>query len=127
MKNLNKLSIIFLALFIIFSSKSTAADRILPSPKPLVDQETKTKTADKKIVYPKKKPKVKKEIDTSTEVSKKVEKSTEEDFIYPEKKPIVVKKKIDKAVVKSTLLSKSDFKIAKAAIQAVDKKNGKLL
>ena len=48
MKNLIKLNIIFLAFFIIFSSKSIAADRILPLPKPTVDQETKIITAKKK-------------------------------------------------------------------------------
>ena len=48
MKNLIKLNIIFLAILIIFSSKSIAADRILPLPKPKVDQETKIITAKKK-------------------------------------------------------------------------------
>ena len=35
-----KLSVTFLAIFIIFSSQSLAADRILPLPKPSVDEET---------------------------------------------------------------------------------------
>ena len=61
MKNQNKLSIILLAFFIIFSSKSAAADRILPLPKPTVDKETKEKIAKKKEIYPQKKPETKKE------------------------------------------------------------------
>jgi len=60
MKNLIKLNIIFLASFIIFSSQSIAADRILPIPKPIVDQETKIITAKKKEIYPQKKPKTEK-------------------------------------------------------------------
>ena len=56
MKNLIKHSVIFLAFFIIFSSKSIAADQILPLPKPTVDQETIKITAKKKEIYPQKKP-----------------------------------------------------------------------
>ena len=73
MKKLIKLSIIFLAFFIIFSTKSVAADRILPLPKPTVDEDTKIKTAEKKHIYPEKKPTLKKEkieITESKEVSK---------------------------------------------------------
>ena len=55
MKNLIKLNVISLAFFIIFSSQSIAADRILPIPKPIVDQETKIITAKKKEIYPQKK------------------------------------------------------------------------
>ena len=50
-----KLSVTFLAIFIIFSSQSLAADRILPLPKPSVDEETKIITAKKKEIYPEKK------------------------------------------------------------------------
>ena len=60
MYNLFKLNIIFLAVFIIFSSQSIAADRILPIPKPIVDEETKIITAKKKEIYPQKKPKTEK-------------------------------------------------------------------
>ena len=49
MKNLIKHNLILLA-FIIFSSQSIAADRILPIPKPIVDQETKIVTAKKKEI-----------------------------------------------------------------------------
>ena len=43
-------------------------------------------------------------------------------FIYPEKKPVIFQKKIDKAVAKSTILSRKDFNIAKASFEAIDKK-----
>jgi len=46
----------------------------------------------------------------------------EEVFIYPEQKPLIFQKKIDQVVKKSTILSKKDFKIAKNAFKAVDKK-----
>ena len=125
MENLIKFSVIFLGLFIIFSSNSIAADRILPLPKPTVDQETKIKTAERKNIYPEKKPTLKKEkidITQSEEVSK-IEDGVKEDvFIYPKKKPIIFHKKVDKAVAKSAILSRGDFKIAKAAFQAVKKK-----
>ena len=45
MKNLLKLKIIILIISIFFASKAVAADRILPIPKPTVDQEAKEKTA----------------------------------------------------------------------------------
>ena len=41
---------------------------------------------------------------------------------YPEKKPSIIKKRVDKTVVKSTILSKKDFKLAKAAFKAIDKR-----
>ena len=56
MKNLVKLKVILLVFSIIFASSSFGADRILPLPKPIVDQDTKAKTAKKKEIYPKKKP-----------------------------------------------------------------------
>ena len=56
MKNLIKLNVIFLAFFIVFSSQSIAADRILPIPKPIVYQETKITVKKKKKIYPLKKP-----------------------------------------------------------------------
>ena len=123
MKNLIKLNIIFLASFIIFSSKSVAADRILPVPKPTVDQETKIKTAEKKYIYPQKKPTLKKEKIEITESSQVSE--IDNVIIYPEKKPIIFHKSIDKAAAKSTFLSSKDFKIAKAAFESVKKKKWK--
>ena len=123
MKNLIKLNVIFLAFFIIFSSQSIAADRILPIPKPIVDQETKIITAKKKEIYPQKKPKTEKAtVEEAQEETVAIQETKEEVFTYPEKKPLVFKKKIDKAMAKSKILSKNDFKTAKAAFKAVDKK-----
>jgi len=115
-----KLSVIFLAISIILSSQSLAADRILPLPKPSVDEEAKIITAKKKEIYPQKKP-IKKieKIETSTKTLDGTEEIT---IIYPQKKPILFQKKIDKAVAKSTILSSGDLKIAKAAFEAVKKK-----
>ena len=50
-------------------------------------------------------------------MAESIDETKEEVFIYPQKKPIIFQKKIDKAVAKSTILSKSDFKIAKAAFK----------
>ena len=83
MKNLIKLCIIFLAILIIFSSKSIAVDRILPLPKPKVDQETKIITAKKKEIYPQKKP-IKKieEIVTSTKILDETGEITPEEYRF---------------------------------------------
>ena len=61
MKNLYKLKVIILIFTIIFTSETVAAERILPAPKPTPDEEIKIKTAEKKHIYPKKKPTLKKE------------------------------------------------------------------
>ena len=61
MKNLLKLKVILLVFTIIFTSQVIAGDRILPIPKPTPDKETKIKTAEKKYIYPQKKPTLKKE------------------------------------------------------------------
>ena len=55
MKNLLKLKVIILIFSIFFASQTVAADRILPIPKPTVDQEAKEKTAKKKRNTPTKK------------------------------------------------------------------------
>jgi len=123
MINLLTLNIIFLTFLIIFSSKSIAADRILPLKKPTVDQETKIITAKKKEIYPQKKPTKKLEkIKTSTKILTKTEEIT---IIYPQKKPMIFQKRADKAVAKSKILSSNDFKKAKAAFKAVKKKKWK--
>ena len=128
MKNLVKFNVIFLGFFIIFPSKSIAADNILPLPKPIVDQETKTTIAKKKEIYPQKKPTIKKIKVTTEKIQEEItviQETKEEVFIYPEKKPLIFKKKIDKAVSKSAILSRNDFKIAKATFNAIDKKKWK--
>ena len=55
MKNQLKLNIIILISSIFLTSQTVAADRILPIPKPTVDQEAKEKTAKKKRNIPTKK------------------------------------------------------------------------
>jgi len=125
MKNIIKINVIFLVISIIFSSHSIAGENILPLPKPSLDKETKEIVAKKKLIYPKKKPEEKKEetlIESTEKKEEILEDIKEEVFIYPKKKPILVKKKIDKAVSKSQILSKKDFKIAKKAFEHIDKK-----
>ena len=125
MKNIIKINVIFLVISIIFSSHSIAGENILPLPKPSLDKETKEIVAKKKLIYPKKKPEEKKEetlIESTEKKEEVLEDIKEEVFIYPKKKPILVKKKIDKAVSESQILSKKDFKIAKKAFEHIDKK-----
>ena len=125
MKNIIKINVIFLVISIIFSSHSIAGENILPLPKPSLDKGTKEIVAKKKLIYPKKKPEEKKEetlIESTEKKEEILEDIKEEVFIYPKKKPILVKKKIDKAVSKSQILSKKDFKIAKKAFEHIDKK-----
>ncbi len=122
MKNLVKFYLISLVFFITFSTKSIAADNILPLPKPTVDEETKSVVAKKKNIYPKKKPEIKTKINEEVENEQVVKTTEENDPIYPQKKPILVKKVIDKAAAKSAILSSSDFKIAKNSFAAVKKK-----
>ena len=125
MKNIIKINVIFLVISIIFSSHSIAGENILPLPKPSLDKETKEIVAKKKLIYPKKKPEEKKEetlIESTEKKEEVLEVIKEEVFIYPKKKPILVKKKIDKTVSKSQILSKKDFKIAKKAFEHIDKK-----
>ena len=107
-----------------------AADRILPLPKPTVDQEIKVITAKKKEIYPEKKPVTKKdekEIEQAQEVIESIDEEKEQSFIYPKKKPVIVQaqKKVEKPVHKSEILSKKDFKIAIAAFKSIEKKKWK--
>ena len=84
MKNLLKLKVILLVITFVLTSQVIAADRILPIPKPTPDQETKIKTAEKKYIYPKKKPTLKKEeidITESKEVSETDEEIKEDVFV----------------------------------------------
>ena len=116
MKNLVKLKVILLVFAIIFASKSIAADKILPLPKPSVDKDTIIKSSKKKEIYPKKKP-TKKKIETNIEIAETIETTDKEIFIFPKEKPIVVQKKVEKIVTKSSILSKKDFKIAKSVFK----------
>ena len=124
MKNLNKHKLFFLTIFMFFSTQSIATEPIIPLPKPTVDQETKKNVAKKKEIYPKKKPVTKNEIttDENQQAAEVIDQIKEEIFIYPEKKPIVVQKNIEKAAIKSAILSKRDFQLAKSAFKLIDKK-----
>ena len=125
MNNLNTHKVILVAIFMFISTNCIAKDRILPIPKPQVDQETKRITEKKKEIYPEKKPQEKKEVNKNLVVlqDQEIEENTKKKvFIYPEKKPIVVKKKIEKTVAKSSILPKKDFAVAKAVFQAIDNK-----
>ena len=122
MKYLIKLKVILLAFSITFASLANAADAIFPKPKPKPDKETTIKTSKKKIIYPIKRPEKKIII---TEKNLTEDKSKDEVFIYPQKKPIIYKKEPSKALKKSTILSKRDFKIAKTAFQAIEKNKWK--
>ena len=128
MNNFIKISVTFLTIFVIFPITSLAKEQILPLPKPNVSADIKKTTAEKKNIYPKKKPKKKSE-DIETESKSEdvqiADSEKDETFIYPKKKPIIVQKKISKIVPKSTLLSKKDFKIAISAFEAIDKKKWK--
>ena len=101
MKNLIKVKVFLLVFTIFFSSQSIAANQIFPQPKPLVDEDTKAKTAKKKEIYPQKKPgpiKKKNQADVSKSVIEVIDDNKDEVFIYPVKKPLIVQKKIDKAL-----------------------------
>ena len=117
--------VFFLGISVFFSSNKLIASEILPLAKPKVDLETKITVEKKKIIYPEKKPSQKKDTGVSDEnVEAVVEILTNEDkeiFIFPAKKPIIFKAKVDKSVQKSSVVSKKDFKIAKAAFKAIDK------
>ena len=121
MKILVKLKVFLLAITIIFATESIAAETILPIPKPEVDKEIKIKTAKKKLIYPKEKPKEKKVKTADTQEIDQTTQDESEAFIYPEKKPIIVVKKVNKSVKKSSILSKKDFATAKAVFKAIDK------
>tara|TARA_Y100000031_G_scaffold85213_1_gene93871 strand:+ start:821 stop:3019 length:2199 start_codon:yes stop_codon:yes gene_type:complete len=115
MKNLCKLNVVPLIFSVFLVSQVVTAEPILPKSKPFIDQKTKIITAKKKGIYPEKKPQI---------IKKKtiITKAEDEIIIYPEKKPLFFKKKTVKSTYKSTLVSQKDFKIAKAAFKALEKK-----
>ena len=124
MKKIFKINLNILAILIVFSSLSHAAELILPIPKPTIDKEIKKSIAKSKKIYPQKKPYEKEDLnqnETIQSVSENTEKR-EDIFIYPKEKPILVKKIIKKPIIKSEIFSKRDFKIAKLTFEAIDKK-----
>ncbi len=123
-----KLNALILTVSMIFAVQLKAGERILPLAKPLIGQEIKKKIAKKKAIYPKKKPQKQKNEDKIENNNVIVDSKEDSDqsndkivFIYPEKKPIIVQKKINKPILKSTILSKKDFKIAKNTFEAIEK------
>ena len=130
MKNLLKLKVLFLIFTIVLASEAIAAEQILPLARPTPDEQTQIKTAQKKHIYPQKRPLFKKEkaeIEESKKITDTKTELKEEVFIYPKKRPLIYQKKIEKVATKSTILSRGDFQIAKKIFEAIDKKNGKLL
>jgi len=115
MKDLRKLNVLSLLFFAFLVPQDVGSEPILPKSKPIIEQKTKIITTKKKGIYPKKKPQV---IKKKTEIAKTDDKI----IIYPEKKPLVFKKKTVKSIYKSALVSQKDFKIAKAAFKALEKK-----
>jgi len=85
MKNLHKLKVIFLIYTIFLASEAIAADRIFPVPKPTPDQETKIKTAQKKHIYPEKKPALKKK-KSKSQKAKKLMTRLKKRFLFIQKK-----------------------------------------
>ena len=125
MNNIVKIKVIFVLFSLIFTTISFSAEPIVPLPKPTVDIEIKKETAKKKQIYPQKKPQEKKEVETTKKVVDEDKQIDDQVIIYPEKKPIMVQKKIDKSVVKSTIFSKKDFQLAKASFKAIEQKKWK--
>ena len=132
MKNLTKHKVIFLTFFMLFSTQSLAKDRIIPMPKPSVDEETKKIVFNKKNIYPQKKPlsqsnvnNTKKKLNKTEVVDQDKSNDQELTIIYPKNKPIIVKKKKTKVVDKSTVLSKNDFQVAKLVFELIDQKKWK--
>ena len=123
---------------------SEKKDRILPAKKPystnkkiikkdnILPQNKPVKTKTKKIVIKKdgetlnnvrvKEKTKEKKIDL---VDKKIEKSLNETFLLPEKKPITYKKVVEKEAVKSEILSKRDYAIAKEVFLLIKQKKWK--
>ena len=121
MKNLLKLKVFLTIFAVILATGTLGKDNILPLPKPTVDKDIKLNTEKKKLIYPQKKPSLKKEEEKLDE-AEELNQTTENIFIYPEKKPVIFKPKVNKAVTKSSILSKKDFKLAKQAFDAIEKK-----
>ena len=123
---------------------SEKKDRILPSKKPystnkkiikkdnILPQNKPVKTKTKKIVIKKdgetlnnvrvKEKTKEKKIEL---VDKKIEKSLNETFLLPEKKPITYKKVVQREAVKSEVLSKRDYAIAKEVFLLIKQKKWK--
>ena len=107
------------------SSFGVSAEKLLPVPKPVINQEIKKKAEKSKNIYPQAKPS-NKNIITKVEESVDAEQLLKKEAnIYPKKKPIIVKKIITKVAIKSETLSKKDFQVAKQAFKSMKNKKWK--
>ena len=124
MKYFIKHKVILATFLMFFTTESVAKDKILPPEKPIVNEEIKKITKQKKNIYPQLKPKVKKnETQTVIKELNEVDVNAKDQLvIYPEIRPIIVQKKVDDVPKKSEFLSKKDFKLAKQIFDAIDKK-----
>ena len=124
MKYFIKHKVILATFLMFFTTESVAKDKILPPEKPIVNEEIKKITNQKKNIYPQLKPKVKKnETQTVIKELNEVDVNAKDQLvIYPEIRPIIVQKKVDDVPKKSEFLSKKDFKLAKQIFDAIDKK-----
>jgi len=109
---------------ILVLTSSSYAKQILPLPKPVPEEKVKTIAEKKKILLPQKKPESKIKLESKVSEEIKIEENVLEKnvFIYPVKKPLIYKKTKDKSALKSTILSKKDFIIAKRAFAEIKKK-----
>ncbi len=120
MKKHANLSLISLVFLLVFITITKADNIILPLPKPVISESVKVQAQQKKNIYPQKKPKASDEkIETTEDTSNE---SSIDIVIYPKKKPTLVLIKKTKASKISKILSKKDYKIAKSAFEAIDKK-----
>ena len=88
MRNIFIHKVVFLIFSIIFTTVAIAADPILPLPKPIPDQETKSKTAKKKEILPKKNQMIKKKklILKLVRNLQKLQKRQKQKFLFIQKK-----------------------------------------
>ena len=120
MKKHANLSLISLVFLLVFNTITKADNIILPLPKPVISESIKVQVQQKKNIYPQKKPETSdKKIETAED---SVNESSIDIAIYPKKKPALVVVKKTKASKVSKILSKKDYKIAKNAFEAIDKK-----
>ncbi len=126
MKKFNLHKVFFLSIFMFISTELSAGNQILPIPKPLPDKETKKSVNIKKKLYPQKKPSIQKkeeQADSNTIISSPDDQDqSKKVLILPKNKPIIFKKKVEKSLDKSAILSKKDFDIAKEVFKLVSKR-----
>ena len=121
MKKLSLHKVFFLTVLIFISTESAANNQILPLPKPAPDQETKINLNIKEKLYPQKKPSSqKKEVVTEREITVDNSNNQEKALILPKVKPIFFKKKIKTSALKSSILSKKDFNIAREVFKLIN-------